>query len=217
MSGNAGDALARSPAWERLLRRLPGYRGYTLYARAVSAGPIIPEAQLRIMERVGQGITFEQLNPSNPDTIEEYVRYRSRPKMTADGVMTRLAMGRVALLARAGGRIIGDVWAAEANYPLPARDGRLERMMREAGYVYTYLAYVAPEARARGAFPLLLQRQFEMAVQSGKRGLFGSVLPISDASRGSLVRTGFRPFGNLSVVQVGSRYFGRFRLTAELD
>jgi L-amino acid N-acyltransferase YncA len=125
-------------------------------------------------------------------------------------------MGRTALLVRSEGRIVGDTWSADSNFPLPAQDRRLERLMRDAGYVYTYLAYVAPEARARGAFPLLLQRQLEMAQAAGKRGLFGSVLPTSDASRGSLVRTGFRPFGNLSVVQCGDRHFGRFRQTADV-
>lgn len=217
MPATAEPLPTSAPAWERLLRYVPGYRSYTIYGRAVTDAPIIPAAQRRVMERLAQGFSYETLDPNRPDQIDEYVRYRERPKVTVEGVLTRLAMGRVALVARSEGVIVGDVWSAESNFPLPARCNGLQRVMREAGYLYTYLAYVTPAARARGAFPLLLERQFQMAISAGKRGLFGSVLPTSDASRGSVIRVGFRPVGNLSVVQLGNQYFGRFRLTAPLD
>jgi hypothetical protein len=112
---------------------------------------------------------------------------------------------------------VGDVWSADGNFPLPGRNRRLEEVCSAAGYVYSYLAYVAPAARARGAFPLLLERQFQQVAASGKRGLFGAVLPTSDASRRSLVRVGFRPFGGLGLVSVASRSFTRFQLTRSLD
>lgn len=214
---NAAVELRPPRSWDRILGLLPGYRFYAMYARASMGEPLIASAERRLLDRLAQAFTFEYLSSDRPAVIEEYVGYRRRPLMTARDVLDRLAMGRVALVVRMDGRIVGDVWSADADYPLPGRNRRLEEVCGAAGYVYSYLAYVAPEARARGAFPLLLERQFQMAVASGKRGLFGAVLPTSDASRRSLVRVGFRPFGALAVVRVANRSFTRFQLIHPLD
>lgn len=217
MTSTALELHPPAGPWDRLFGLLPGHRYYTMYARGVAAAPLVATAERRLLERLALDFTFEFLSPERPDVIEEYVRYRRRPTMRAEEVRVRLMRGRVALVARLDGRIVGDVWSATTDFPFPGRSRGLEKLAGSAGYIYSYLAYVAPEARARGAFPLLLERQFEMAASAGKRGLFGSVLPTSDASRRSLVRAGFRPFGVLAVARLGWRSFTRFHLTHPLD
>ena len=78
-------------------------------------------------------------------------------------------------------------------------------MLERRGYAYSFKAYVDPQYRGLGVFPLLVSEQVEVVLLKAMKGLFSAVSPGNERSRQSGEIMGFKRIGTLHALHMGDR------------
>jgi GNAT superfamily N-acetyltransferase len=172
--------------WFRLLAA-PFYRRVLLLERILSdpVQPVAPAIPLEI----------DQLDPTR---IDEYLRFHGADDRTE--VEARIAGGDACHVARAGGIVVGCVWAT--------RRSRLVRYLGaelaiEADEVCFYDAYVTPEQRGKDVAPALHAAALAHYRDLGVRRVVIGVIPENRANLSSTMKTGFRVYARWGYVRIG--------------
>jgi len=209
---NEGAAGIRKRG-KRIRSQLFNYKWYYIHKLSITNDfELLPSSLIDIIERLGKRYEVEWLTEKSMEKLQPYLAYRQEPRVSEHKVLEWLRAGYATVMALDRGKIVGDCWMALDSFPFPASNRTLADIMKQRGYVYTFMAYVDPQYRAQGIFPLLLGEQVEFIRRKGKKGLIGTVLLRSKSSKKSLENMGFKWVGKLHIWRVVGREFSKVQL-----
>ena len=160
----------------------------------------IPEVRARIVLEIGLLARSE---------IPAYVALR--PDATPAAIEARLDAGSWCFVARHEGRIVCARWAGRGRLPIDHLDTELPLAPDEA---CSFDLFTAPEQRGNGVSPAASAEMLRFLRAAGYRRVIVAITPENRASLRSVEKTGYRRFGVIGYVRLGSWRWRFCRLDA---
>jgi GNAT superfamily N-acetyltransferase len=172
--------------WFRALAWV-GYRRWDCFARPLAPSEVFREP----------GVPIE-IAALEPDDAAEYVSLR--PEATLTDYRERLRAGQVCWAARRAGRLIAVKWVRFDAIEVPY----LERPFPLApGEIYLHDMFTSPDMRGQHVQSAISARIFARYRAQGYSRSVGLVSPANRSSLASLIRTGYRRTGWVSLFHLG--------------
>lgn len=179
--------------WFRGLARI-GYRRWDCFVRSLD--------RCEPARETGVDVEIGALEPKDADA---YVSLR--PETTAAEYRERLRAGRACWAARHGDRLVAVKWVRFDMIEVPYLR---RRYPLAPGEIYLEDMFTAPDMRGHHLQSALSARIFAHCRAQGYRRSVGLVSPANAASIASILRTGYRRIGWVSVLQLGLVRLERF-------